>query len=93
MLLEIDLDGARQVKAAHPEAILVLVVAPSRSEQEERLRERGDDDDSIAARLALGAAEEELGRRLADHVVVNDDVERAAQEVAGILRRYRGRAS
>ena len=85
VLLEIDLDGARQVKARHPEAVLFLVVAPSRAAREERLRGRGDDETSVARRVAVGIAEEEAGRRFADHVVVNDEVERAAGEVAGII--------
>jgi guanylate kinase len=85
VLLEIDLDGAQQVKARHPDALLVLVVAPSVAEQRERLTRRGDDPESVARRVEIGAAEEALGRRIADYLVVNDNVERAAREVAGIL--------
>ena len=44
VLLEIELDGAQQVKRRHPEALLVLVVAPGRAAQEARLRARGDDE-------------------------------------------------
>jgi guanylate kinase len=89
VLLEIELDGARQVKSRFPDAVLVLIVAPSTAEQEARLRARGDDEEHIARRLAVGAAEEVLGRSIADHVVVNDDVARAAAEVGGILDRLR----
>jgi guanylate kinase len=85
VILEIELDGARQVKARHPEAVLVLVVAPTPEAQEHRLRQRGDDDESVRRRVRFGVEEEALGRRIADHVVVNDDVVRAAREVAGIL--------
>jgi guanylate kinase len=85
VLLEIELDGAQQVKQVHPEAVLILIVAPSPEAQEERLRGRGDDEESIARRLVVGAGEERLGRSIADFVVVNDDLNRAAQEVAGIL--------
>ncbi|HWG74771.1 MAG TPA: guanylate kinase [Acidimicrobiales bacterium] len=85
VVLEIELDGAQQVKAAHPEAVVVLVVAPSRQAQEDRLRGRGDDEVSVAARVAVGVEEERTGRAFADAVVVNDDVERAAREVEGIL--------
>jgi guanylate kinase len=94
VLLEIELDGAQQVKAAYPDALVVLIVAPSVREQEVRLRGRGDDDASVAARLSVGLEEERAGRAFADAVVVNDDVDRAAREVAGILgdaRRRRGR--
>jgi guanylate kinase len=89
VLLEIELDGAQQVKKRHPEAVLVLIVAPSPQIQEARLRQRGDDEAAVARRVEVGAGEELDGRRLADAVVVNDDVNRAADEVAGILAGYR----
>jgi guanylate kinase len=85
VVLEIDLDGARQVKELHPEALLILLVAPSRELQEQRLRQRGDDDRDVAHRLELGEREERIGRQMADHVVINDDIDRAAGEVAGII--------
>jgi guanylate kinase len=84
-LLEIELDGAQQVKAVYPESVLILIVAPSRQAQEERLRRRGEDEVSVGRRLDIGTDEQELGARLADRVVVNDDVDRAAREVAGII--------
>lgn len=85
VLLEIDLQGAAQVRERHPEAVVILVVAPSADVQAERMRSRGDGEDDIRARVALGMEEEREGRALADHVVVNDDLDRAVQEVAGIL--------
>jgi guanylate kinase len=88
-VLEIDVDGARQVKARYPESLVVLVVAPSPASQEARLRARGDDEDHIRRRLEIGAQEEAAGRELADAVVINDDVDRAAEEVAGILEEHR----
>jgi guanylate kinase len=90
VILEIDLDGAQQVKKVHPDAVLILIVAPSVLAQEERLRSRGDDAPNVARRLKVGRGEEELGRAIADHVVINDEVDRAAAEVAGILARHRG---
>jgi guanylate kinase len=87
-ILEIELDGAQQVRAAHPDAVLILIVAPSRAVQAARLRGRGDDEVAVARRLEVGEAEETLGRRLTDHVVVNDQIDRAASEVAGIIRRH-----
>jgi guanylate kinase len=89
VLLEIEIDGAKQVKARYPDAVVVLIVAPSEAVQEARLRARGDDEAHIAQRLAISREEERAGRAIADEVVVNDDVERAAREVAGILQRYR----
>lgn len=92
-ILEIELNGAQQVKRQRPEARLIVVVAPSPADQEARLRARGDSEEHIRRRLEVGASEEVLGRRIADVLVVNDDLERAAQEVAGIIARYRTLAS
>jgi guanylate kinase len=85
VVLEIDLDGASQVKRRYPDAELVFISVPSVEVQAERLRRRGDDEASIEKRLLVGAEEERLGRAMADHVVVNDDLERAAAELAGII--------
>ncbi len=90
VVLEIELDGAQQIKRRHPESVLVLVVAPSPDVQEARLRQRGDEPRSIATRLRVGANEERTGRQIADYVVVNDDVDRVAAEVRAILHRLRG---
>ena len=66
VVLEIDVEGARQVKARYPDAVVVLIVAPSSASQEARLRARGDDEDHVRRRLEVGATEEAAGRRLAD---------------------------
>lgn len=89
VLLEIDVQGAAQVKERHPDAVVVFVEAPSREVQEARLRGRGDREDLIARRLAAAPEEERAGRALADHVVVNDDLARAIAEVAAILEARR----
>lgn len=91
VLLEIDVQGAAQVRARRPDAVVIFVEAPSRHSQEERLRGRGDRDDVIARRLAAAPAEEAAGRALADHVVVNDDLGRAVGEVAAIVEACRSR--
>lgn len=93
LLLEIELDGARQVKKLAPDSLLLFVVPPTHREWEDRLRGRGDDEASVRRRLAVGEQEIELGTRLADHVVVNDDVDRAAAEVADIILGRRKRLS
>ena len=85
VLLEIDLQGARQVRAIRPDATLILLLPPSPAIQEERLRARGDDEDHIARRLAEGAEEERLGRAIADAVVINDTVAQATADVRSIL--------
>ncbi len=85
LLLEINVHGAEQVRRQRPDALVVLLVAPSREVQEARLRARGDVDDHVAQRLAIAEVEEVKGRALADAVVVNDDLDRAVAEVAGIF--------
>ena len=67
----------------------MFVEAPSRQAQEERLRGRGDREDVIARRLAAAPEEERAGRALADHIVVNADLDRAVEEVTGILESRR----
>jgi guanylate kinase len=89
VLLEIDLQGARSVRRLRPDATLILLTAPSPDVQEARLRARGDDEAHIAKRLRTGAAEEREGRAIADAVVVNHDVVRTTDQVAGIVDRYR----
>jgi guanylate kinase len=89
VVLEIELQGARQVLARHPDALLVLLVPPSSESQAERLRARGDSEADTARRLEKGREEERQGRELTDHVVVNDDLERAVAEVAAIVERHR----
>lgn len=89
VLLEIDLQGARQVRALRPEATLILLLPPSVEVQVERLRSRGDDESHIRRRLAEGAEEERSGREIAHHVVVNSTVEQATSEVAGIVESCR----
>jgi guanylate kinase len=93
MVLEIDVRGAQQVRERYPGAVIVLVLPPSRQELERRMRTRGDSEDLIRARLELGEQEEEQGRQIADHVLVNDDLERAVEELAGIVSAHRSQES
>lgn len=88
-VLEIDVRGARQIKERFGDAVLVLLLPPSREVQEARLRGRGDGEAHVRARLVLAEQEVQEGRKIADHVVVNDDLERAVDEVAGIVHAWR----
>jgi guanylate kinase len=90
VLLEIDVQGADQVRARDSGAVVILLVAPSPEAQAERLRSRGDDEAHVARRLELAAREEAAGRQLADHVVVNDSTDRAVGELLGIIASHRG---
>ena len=89
VLLEIDVQGAEQVRARTPNSVVILLLAPSRAAQEDRLRGRGEDEETVARRLAEAEREEGKGRQLADHVVVNDDLSRATEEVAAIVEAHR----
>jgi len=89
VVLEIEVDGARQVKGLHPEAVLIFVLPPSREEQQRRLRGRGDPEDKVDERLQKALDEEPVGLALADHVVVNDDLERTVAEMMAIIERHR----
>jgi len=84
-VLEIELDGAQQVKAAYPEAVLLFLLPPSREEQERRLRGRGDPNDKVFARLRKAESEEPIGREIADHVVVNDRLSDTVDEMLSII--------
>lgn len=84
-LLEIDVQGARQVRDQVPEAVLIFIAPPSMEELERRLRSRGTEDEQ-RIRRRLGTAVWEMEQRpWFDHVVTNDDVERAAEQVADII--------
>lgn len=93
VVLEIDVQGAEQVRAAVDDAVIVLLLPPTRGEQERRLRERGDTDDQLAERLIKADREEQQARAVADHVVVNDDLDRTVSEVADIVVHHRRRGA
>ena len=84
-MLEIELHGAQQVRALHPDAVVIFVMPPSREEQQRRLRARGDPEDKVAKRLQKAEEEEPIGLALADHVVVNDEIDRAVKEMQSII--------
>jgi guanylate kinase len=86
VVLEIELQGARQVRGTMPEAVQIFIAPPDPADLRRRLEGRGTDDaKTIEARLAV--AEEELAARDEfRHTVVNDDVGRAAAELAAIVR-------
>jgi guanylate kinase len=86
VLLEIEVQGARQVRAAMPESIQVFVAPPEPAALRHRLEERGTDSaEAIDARLAV-AAQELAAQDEFDHRVVNDDLQEAAGELERIIR-------
>ena len=89
VLLEIEVQGAEQVLKKEPSAVVFLILPPSMERLEERLRQRGDDDEHVEDRLKSAPAELEKGHELASYVVVNDDLERASEEILSILEGLR----
>jgi guanylate kinase len=85
VILEIDVQGARQVREQLPKAVLVFLAPPSLDELGRRLRSRGTEDEAQIERRLEVAGREMEERSLFDQVVVNDDVDRAAREIAAII--------
>jgi guanylate kinase len=86
-LLDLETDGALRVQEAIPGSVTIFVDAPTFEELERRLRERATESSGeIQVRLDLAHKQQALKDRF-DHVIVNDDVERAAQELTEIVRR------
>ncbi|HWM17233.1 MAG TPA: guanylate kinase [Microbacterium sp.] len=86
VLLEIDLQGARQVRAAEPTATLVFLLPPSWDELVHRLVGRGTEGDEERARRLRTAKRELAAQNEFDFLVVNDDVAAAAQEVVELIQ-------
>ena len=86
VLLEIDLQGARQVKSAMPSADLVFIAPPSWEELVERLQGRGTESLEEQERRLATAKVELAAQSEFDHVVINDDVARCAHEVLDLMQ-------
>jgi guanylate kinase len=86
LILEIDWQGAGQVRAAMPECVTVFILPPSRSELERRLRGRGTDTEEVILRRLRDAASDMGHWREFDYVVVNDDFEQALEELQRVVR-------
>ena len=96
VVLEIDVQGARQVRERAPDAVLIFLAAPDPGQLREvlraRLRARGTESPAeVERRLSEADREVEEAERLRDAVVVNDDLDRAAAQVAAILQEHRAR--
>lgn len=89
IVLEIEVDGARQVKVRHPESVLLFILPPSRDEQRRRLIGRGDPDYKVLERLRKAEEEEPVGLALADYSFVNDDLDQTVDEMLVLINRLR----
>jgi guanylate kinase len=86
IVFDIDVQGGRSLQRLHPEAVLVFVLPPSLKELERRLRARGTDGaHTIRRRMLTARAEIEQGLAAYDYVVVNDDVDRALEDLRAIV--------
>jgi len=84
LVLEIDVQGALQVKKKLPDAIAIFVLAPSREDVEKRIRGRGQDSEDEIRRRLERARQEMLTYGSYDYAVINDDLDRAGAEVQAI---------
>jgi guanylate kinase len=92
LILEIDWQGAAQIRAALPECISIFILPPSRRELERRLRGRGTDAEEVIERRLRDAASDMTHWREFDHVVVNDDFATALGQLQDVVA-GRGEAS
>jgi guanylate kinase len=85
IVLEIDWQGARQVRAAMPDCVTIFILPPSREALQERLRSRATDSQEVIARRLRDAVSDMSHWREFDYVVVNDDFERAVADLTAIV--------
>lgn len=95
-VFDIDVQGGLKIKGKYPEAVLVFILPPSEAELERRLRQRKtDSEDAIRVRMLVAREEMKQGAAEYDYLIVNDDFERAFQDLKSVLtaeRCRRGRA-
>jgi guanylate kinase len=86
VLLDIEIQGARQVKESRPDAIMIFIAAPSIEELERRLTNRGDtSSEDIDDRLAIASQQLAEAGEVFDHIVVNDDFDTAVNELLTVI--------
>ncbi len=91
LILDIDVQGARQLKERIPEAVTIFILAPSRDILEQRLRARSEDSEQVIQRRLKDAAEEIRNYVQYDYVLVNHQVEESVATLASIVRAERVR--
>ena len=90
LLLDIDVQGARQIRKAYPRAVTLFINAPSMAVLEARLRKRGTDTDAVIARRLENAAREIDDLPLYRHVIINDHLDTATREMGAIIEKFKG---
>ena len=91
LVLDIDVQGARQLKEKIAGAVSIFILAPSRTELEQRLRSRSEDSDAVIRRRIEEAAAEIRNYSAYDYVIVNDRVDESARNLRSIIRAERVR--
>lgn len=89
VILEIDWQGARQVRGRFPEAVSIFILPPSKVALRERLTDRGQDDESIITRRMQDAEAEMSHYEEFDYVVVNDDFDTAVADLRAVISSQR----
>jgi len=89
IVLEIDWQGAQQVRRVFPEAVSLFILPPSMAELERRLRTRGKDSDDVIRRRLINAREEMAHVAEFDYVIINNEFETATQDLAAVIRAAR----
>ena len=85
VLLEIDWQGAAQVRQAMPKCVTIFILPPSRAELERRLRDRGTDHDDVIERRLRDALSDMTHWREFDYIIINDDLQTAVAELDAVL--------
>ncbi len=93
LVLDIDVQGAAQLKSKIPGAVTIFILAPSREVLEQRLRARSEDSDAVIERRLRGAAKEIRNYELYDYVLVNQRVEASVDTLVSIVKAERVRRS
>ncbi|MGA2723391.1 MAG: guanylate kinase [Bryobacteraceae bacterium] len=91
LVLDIDVQGARQLRSRIPEAVSVFILAPSRQILEQRLRARGEDREDVIERRLRDAAEEIRQYRVYDYVLINRDLDESDATLSAIVHAERVR--
>lgn len=89
VILEIDWQGAQQIRRLHPDCASIFILPPSRETLEQRLRQRNQDSDEIIARRMQGAVEEMSHYVEFDYLVINDDFQTALADLQSIVKSHR----
>ena len=89
LVLDIDVQGARQLKVRIPDAVSIFILAPSRAILEQRLRARSEDSEAVIERRLRGAVDEIGNYRQYDYVLVNQDLDESVMKLKSVIEAER----